>query len=119
MHIDRVADLRRLLSQPRGPLTLALDELGAARDDLERRLHTHYNECGCGAATVGLLGGMAMGLAVTWPLAMAWWLQLVTILVISVGAAGLGKWLGRATARRRLEQTIEDALGEAQGHAAK
>lgn len=119
MHIERVVDLRRLLTQPRGPLTLALEELGTAREDVERRIHSDYNACGCGAATIGLLGGLAVGLALTWLLAMAWWLQLVAVSLISVGASGFGKWIGRATARRRLKQTIADALSESLGRAIK
>jgi hypothetical protein len=106
MHIDRVADLPRLLSEPRGPLTLDLQELDASRDVVERRILSEYNECGCAAATIGLLSGLAAGMVLMWPLAMPWWGQGGVVLLGAIAASGLGKWIGRASAHRRLEQTI-------------
>ena len=107
MHIDRVADLRQLLGEPRGPLTLDLQELGASREEVERRIQSDYNECGCAAGTVGMLGGLAVSLVLVLPLAVPWWGKCAAVLFCAVAVFGLGKWIGQSSARRRLRQTIE------------
>lgn len=82
------------------------------RAQWEAELNRHYYACGCNAGGVGLLAGIAAGIALAWlgPYGAA----AGTGLTVTAAIAGalLGKLIGLAAAQQRLRHTVQEIQKE-------
>jgi hypothetical protein len=87
-----------------GPLA---QQPGAERH--EKRLNRDLRACGCSEGTLGLISGLAAGLALCAAAGVTstlLWVLCPT--AMSIAGMGLGKYLGLRAAHRRLEKTLSE-----------
>jgi len=104
--IRQPKDLELLLQDDNLHFELAIDQLGLDNSFWQEELSKEYDECGCDAGAIGLLVGLAIGVAIAWLAMLSWW-QIVGAGVLT-GALSLviAKMTRLAIARSRLESFI-------------
>jgi hypothetical protein len=102
---------------PRIELALPTLEPGEARR-WEQRLNRLLNGCGCDEGAVGLLGGLAVSLAMTllgWPYPLSLAAAISAVASAAVGGAVAGKLTGQQRGRRRARREALELIARLAG----